>query len=143
MEEEQKRTDKEYKISEEIAREQMQNLLDSYDIDADDLVIENGPEWVATVINRIVRAIRSGNVEILSNGEVKHNLVYPKGDVESITYRRVNGIAMKARDKAKGNFEKDCAFMGSLGNMPNTAMSSMDPVDISIFQRIGQLFMVV
>jgi hypothetical protein len=131
------------KLSEESAREQMQNLLDSYDINKDDLEIENGPEWIASVINRIVRAIRAGHVEILDNGEVTHNLVTPKGDISSITYRRMNGIAMKERGKAKGTFEKDCALMGSLGNIPPNAMAKLDMVDISIFQRLGQLFMVI
>lgn len=134
---------KEHKLSEEVAREQMQQLLDSYDIDAKDLEIENGPEWIATVINRLVRAIRSGYVEVMDNGEVKHNLVHPQGDIPYIIYGRVSGLAMKARDKAKGNFEKDCAFMGSLCNLPEGAMAKMDAVDISIMQRLGQLFMVV
>ena len=130
-------------LSEDSAREQMQTLLDSYDIDAKDLAIENGPVWVATVVNRLVRAIRPGHVEILDGGQVRHNLVVPMGDVTSITYRRLNGIAMKERDKVKEAFDKDCAFMGSLGNMLPGAMSKLDAVDISIFQRIGQLFMVV
>lgn len=132
-----------FKLSEEAARDQMQKLLDSYDIDGSDLAIENGPEWVATVINRLVRAIRAGHVEILDNGEVQHNLVWPKGETTSIVYRRVTGYAMKERDKAKGGFEKDCAFMGALGNVPASALMKLDPVDISIFQRLGQLFIVV
>ena len=130
-------------LSEESAREQMEKLLKSYDIDKNDLEIENGPEWIASVVNRLVRAIKVGTIEVLDNGVVRHNLVVPKGDTDSITYRRLDGIAMKSRDKAKGTFEKDCAFMGSLGNMPASAMSKFDAVDISIFQRIGQLFMVV
>jgi hypothetical protein len=133
-----------FKLSEEAARDQMQSLLDSYDIEANDLEIENGPEWVATVINRLVRAIRAGHVEILDNGQVRHNLVHPKADVTTITYRRLNGIAMKERDKAKGGaFEKDCAFMGSLCGSTASGMAKMDPIDISIMQRLGQLFMVV
>jgi hypothetical protein len=131
------------KISEESARKSMQSLMDSYDIDQKDLVIEQGPEAVETIINRLVRAIRTGQVEILENGAVKHNLKSPAGDVTAITYRRLNGIAMKERDKAKHAFEKDCALMGSLGNVPASTMSKLDPIDISIFQRLAALFMVV
>jgi hypothetical protein len=132
------------KLSESAAREQMQNLLDSYDIDQNDLEIENGPEWIASVINRLVRAIRAGHVEILDRGEVRHNLVVPRGEVTTITYNRVNGYAMKSRDKAKGGaFEKDCALMAALGNVSETFLASLDAVDISIFQRTAQLFMVV
>ena len=138
-----KKAKKGYKLSEESAREQMQDLLDSYRIDKDRLEIENGPEWISTIINYLVDAIRMGNIEIMDGGVVRHNLVVPKADTTSITYRRLNGIAMKERDKAKLGFDKDCAFMGSLGNMTPGAMSKLDAVDISIFQRIGQLFMVV
>ena len=129
------------RLSEGAAREQMQKLLDSYDIDANDLEVENGPEWVASVVNRLVRAIRAGHVEILDNGEVRHNLVEPKGETKVITYRRLNGLAMKAADKAKGTFDGHVALMGSLGNMPDSGMTDLDPVDISIFQRLSQLFM--
>ena len=134
---------KENKLSEEVAREQMQKLLESYDIDSSDLEIEHGPEWVAGVVNRLVRAIRSGNLEVLDNGSVRHNLVVPNGEITSITYRRMDGISMKERDKAKGGtFEKECVFMGSLGNTFPNSMAKLDAVDISIFQRLGQLFMV-
>lgn len=140
MSDEKKKTE----LSEQSAREQMQNLMDSYDIDQNDLEIENGPEWIATVVNRLVRAIRAGNVEILDRGEVRHNLVVPKGERTTITYTRVNGYAMKSRDKAKGGgFDKDCAFMAALSSESETFLASLDAVDISIFQRIGQLFMVV
>lgn len=134
---------KEYKLSEEAATEQMQNLMDSYDIDKNDLVIDQGPEAIETILNRLIRAVRMGLIEVLDDGSVKHNLHKPMGDTESITYKRLNGLAMKARDKAKGHFEKDCAFMGSLGNVPTNAMAKLDAVDISIVQRLAALFMVV
>ena len=134
---------KEYKLSEESAREQMQALMDSYDIDQKDLVIDQGPEAIETILNRLVRAIRTGQIEVQSDGSVVHTLAVAKGETTTLTYGRLNGIAMKARDKAKGGFEKDCALMGSLCNLPASAMASLDPLDISIFQRLGTLFMVV
>lgn len=131
----------EQKLSEESAREQMQRLLDSYDIDANDLEVENGPEWVATVVNRLVRAIMRGHLEILEGGVVKHTLVVPKGDLVEITYQRLNGIAIKSADKAKGSFDVHCALMGSLSSQGSTVMAGLDTVDISIMQRLAQLFM--
>lgn len=129
------------KLSEESAREQIQKLLDSYDINAADLEIENGPEWVATVVNRLVRAVRDGHLEILDNGVVNHKLTVPKGDLMEITYQRLNGYALKVADKAKSTFEGHCALMGSLSSQGPNVMSGLDPVDISIMQRLSQLFM--
>ena len=135
---------KPYKLSEEVAREQMQNFLDSYDIDPADLAIENGPEWVATVVNRLVRAIRSGKLEVMSDGTVTQNYITKEGAASSISYVRMNGIAMKSRDKAKGVLESDLALMCSLGNIASPSiMIGLDIVDISIWQRLAQLFMVV
>lgn len=133
-----------YKISEDSARAQMDALMESYDIDANDIVVENGPEAMDTIINRLVRAIRTGKVEIHDDGSVSHTLMAPQGDLKVLAYQRLNGIAMKERDKAKGgNFHKDCAFMGSLCNYPAGKMAALDPIDISIFQRLAALFMVV
>ena len=50
-------------------------------------------------------------------------------------------LRIRDADKAKGTFEGHCALMGSLGNMTDSAMTSLDPVDISIFQRLSQLFL--
>jgi hypothetical protein len=129
------------KLSEESATEQMQKLLDSYDINANDLEIENGPEFVQTVVNRLVRAVRDGHLEILDNGKTRHILVVPKGELTEITYRRLDGIAIKAGDKAKDTFESHCALMGSLSSQGPVVMSGLDAVDLSIMQRLAQLFM--
>lgn len=135
---------KKYKLSEEVAREQMQIFMDSYDIDPTDLAIENGPEWVATVVNRLVRAVRAGKLELLADGTAKQNYTTSSGAESSISYKRMNGIAMKERGKAKGNFEGDIALMCSLGNIASPSiMLGLDIVDISIWQRLSQLFMVV
>jgi hypothetical protein len=135
--------EKEYKLSEESAWEQMNALMKSYDIDKRDVVIDQGEAAIDTILNRLVRAIRTGQMEVQGDGSVLHTLAVPKGDMTTLTYRRLNGIALKARDKAKEPFDKDCALMGSLCNMPASAMADLDPLDISIFQRLGTLFMVV
>lgn len=139
-----KKAEKEYKLSETSARAQMQDFMDSYDIDPADLAIENGPEWIATVVNRLVRGIRSGKLELLPDGMAKQNYETSSGAQASISYKRMNGIAMKERDKAKGGIEKDLALMCSLGNIASPSiMLDLDIVDISIWQRLAQLFMVV
>lgn len=143
-ENEQQPTEEKYKLSEESAREQMQGFMDSYDIDPADLAIENGPEWVATVVNRLVRAIRSGKLEVKSDGTVTQYYTTKEGTASSINYVRMNGLAMKARDKAKDGLDKDLMLMCALGNIASPSlMLAMDIVTISVWQRLAQLFMVV
>jgi hypothetical protein len=139
----QKTVQEKHKLSEEVARAQMQDFMDSYDIDPADLAIENGPEWVATVVNRLVRAVRSGKLELMADGTVKQNYTTSSGTQSSISYRRMNGTAMKERDKAKGVLESDLALMSSLGNVSPSILLDLDIVDISVWQRLAQLFMVV
>jgi hypothetical protein len=134
---------KEYKLSEESAREQMQSLMDSYDINQKDLVVDQGPEAIESIMNRLVRAIRTGQIEVQENGSVLHNLVVTKGEVSSLTYRRADGIALREASKAKGGAdERQVALMASLCNMPVSAIWDLDIRDISIVQRLGTLFMV-
>jgi hypothetical protein len=133
------------KIAEETAREHMQRLMDSYDIDQNDIVVDQGPEAVDTIINRLVRAIRTGKIEILDNCSIRHNFTNPQGNEKSITYQRLNGRAMRERDKAKGGtLSEHLALMGSLGNVPSeNTLLNLDPIDISIIQRLAALFTVV
>ena len=132
---------KKSKISEETAREQMQSFLDSYDIVPRDLVVEHGESGMETIMNRLVRAIMSGQIEMLDNGAVKHNLRFPKGDFTTLEYRRLNGAAIKEADKAKTVFAGHANLMASLSNTSANLMTSLDPVDISVWQRLSQLFM--
>jgi hypothetical protein len=130
-------------LAAETARLQMDGLMKSYDIDQSDIVIDQGEAAVETVINRLVRAIQNGDIEVLDGGSVRQNLRKPKGDVKQIVYKRLNGNAIKARDKAPDGLLADCAMMGSLGSIPEHAMASLDAVDLSIMQRLARLFTVV
>ena len=132
---------KKNKISEETAEADLQRLLDSYDIVASDVALANGPEFLITVGNRLTRAIRSGHLEILDNGEVRHILKVPKGEITELMYSRFNGAALKEGDKTTGIFAGHCALMGSLCNMSERFMTKLDQLDIKIFQGLAQLFM--
>jgi hypothetical protein len=135
--------EREYKLSAEVADEQMDRLMRSYDIDVKDVVVDQGPESIETIINRLKRAIRAGTIEVNDDGSVTHNLTVPMDETSSITYKRMNGKALKEGDKNRSaNFDRQCAMMGSLANVPAASMAKMDIVDISVFQRLATLFLV-
>lgn len=130
-------------LSEDSAREQMQALMDSYDINQKDLVFDQGEEAIETIINRLVRAIRAGYVEFQSDGSVIHTLTVPKGETTKLIYRRADGIALREAYKSKGDAnEKQVALMASLCTMPINAMWELDIKDIFIAQKLATLFMV-
>ncbi len=132
-----------YKMSEETARGQMQDFMDSYDIDQNDLVVDQGPESVETILNRLIRAIRTGQLEILSDGRARLNLVVEFGDVKALTFERLTGTAQREYAKDKNTFSAHMAQMGSLCNLPPSKLATLDPRDLSIVQRLSTLFTVV
>lgn len=131
------------KMSEESARSQMQDFMDSYDIDQNDLVIDQGPESIDTILNRLVRAVRSGQLEILDGGRARLNLVVPFGGTASLTFERLTGTAQREYAKDKNSFSAHMAQMGSLCNLPPSKLATLDPRDLSIVQRLSTLFTVV
>jgi len=132
-----------YKLSEEVAREQMQVFMDSYKIDKNDLAVDQGPESIETILNRLIRAIRTGQLEIIDGGCIRLNLVVPFGDTKDLTFGRLTGTAQRAYADIKNTFSAHMAQMGSLCNLPPSKLSTLDPVDLSIVQRLSTLFTVV
>lgn len=136
-------TEEKYKMSEETARGQMQDFMDSYDIDQNDLVVDQGPESVETILNRLIRSIRTGQLEILSDGRARLNLVVEFGDTKALTFERLTGTAQREFAKDKNTFSSHMAQMGSLCNLPPSKLATLDPRDLSIVQRLSTLFTVV
>lgn len=136
----------ESKISLEVAKDQMQEFLDYYDIDQDDIVVEQGPEAIETILNRLVRAIQKGHLEIQDNGtKVIQNLKFPMGDVTQITYgvlTQKNKYAMEGISDKKPIARMN-ALMGSLAGVPGNAFMNLKGVDLSVMERLATLFMVV
>ena len=138
-----KEPEEKYKMSEETARGHMQDFMDSYDIKQKDLVFDQGPESIETILNRLVRAVRTGQLEILDNGAARLNLFLAFGGVESLTFKRLDGTAQRAYAGIKNTFDAHMAQMGSLCNIPSSKLATLDPNDLSIIQRLSTLFTVV
>ena len=138
----------ESKVSLEVAKDQMQEFLDYYDIDQDDIVVEQGPEAVKTIMNRLIRAIRSGNLEIRINDgslSVIQRLRNPPGDILEITYKEIGGEAKRAMDavpETKPALRMQ-TFMGYLSGLNADAIKKLKGADYSIVERLAILFMVV
>jgi len=138
----------EYKLSEESAKEQLDQLLDYYDIEKDDIEIEEGPEAVQTLLNGLIRAIRRGRVEIKEESEdliVCQHLKFPPGEIQTLEYGVVDQKARMAMDKIKDNRpqERMCAFMASLASLPPTALVKLKGVDMGTMNRLATVFSMV
>ena len=137
------------RISEEMASEQLSVLMEYYDIDKNDIEIEEGPEAVQTLINGLVRAIRKGRLEIKvdSDGKllVMQHLQHPPGDIAVINYNVVGQKARLAMDRVKSTKEQErmCAFMGSLSGFGSQGVSGLVAADMGTMNRLATLFSMV
>ena len=136
-------------ISEESAKEQLETLMDFYDIDKDDIEIEEGPEAVQTLMNGLIRAIRKGRLEIKVDSDslllVTQHLQHAPGDIKTVEYSVVGQKARLAMDRVKSTKEQErmCAFMGSLSGLGVQGVSSLVGADMGTMNRLATLFSMV
>ncbi len=136
-------------ISKEMAAEQLEVLMEYYDIDKDDIEIEEGTEAVQTLMNGLVRAIRKGRLEIKVDADnklvVTQHLQHPPGDIDSINYNIVGQKARLAMDRVKSTKEQErmCAFMGSLSGFGSQGVSGLVAADMGTMSRLATLFSMV
>lgn len=146
---EKKETKKVVAISKESAEKQLILLMNYYDIDKDDIEIEQGPEAVQTLMNGLNRAIRNKRLEIAVNSEsqlvVTQHLKNAPGDIDIINYGIVSQKSRLAMDRVKGTKEQErmCAFMGSLSGLGQAGISNLISVDMGTMNRLATLFSMV
>lgn len=138
----------EFVCSEEIAKDNLDELLDYYDINKDDIEIEEGPEAMQTLLNGLVRAIRKGRLKIeINEGDltVVQSLKFPPGDISEITYGVVNQKARMEMDKIKDNKaqERMLAFMASLSGCTSKVLVGFKGVDMGTMNRLATVFSMV
>ena len=136
-------------ISEDSAIEQLEILMEYYDIDKNDIEIEEGAEAVQTLMNGLVRAIRKGRLEIKVDSDLKlivtQHLKHPPGDIDIVNYSIVGQKARLAMDRVKSTKEQErmCAFMGSLSGLGVQGVSGLVGADMGTMNRLATLFSMV
>ena len=136
-------------ISEDSAIEQLEILMEFYDIDKNDIEIEEGVEAVQTLMNGLVRAIRKGRLEIKLDSDQKlivtQHLKHPPGDIADVDYSVVGQKARLAMDRVKSTKEQErmCAFMGSLSGLGVQGVSGLVGADMGTMNRLATLFSMV
>ena len=144
-----KSIEKKQLISKESAKEQLEILMEYYDIDKNDLENEEGPEAVQTLMNGLIRAIKNGRLEIKVDSDQKlivtQHLQHPPGDITDINYNIVGQKARLAMDRVKSTKEQErmCAFMGSLSGLGSTGIGSLVATDMGTMNRLATLFSMV
>lgn len=136
-----------YKISEQVAMEQLDGLLDYYDLDLNDIKNSAQRDAVESAYNRLIKAVRKGNLEFSNDDNIKivQHLKKPLGESGTIEYRELDGKAKVAmKDKADTDYYgRIYSLLGSLSGLGETAIIGLKGSDLSVAECLGVLFLQV
>lgn len=132
-------------ISEENAEQELQRILDYYDIDADDFVDEARQSFEG-ISKRLVKAFMKGRLEFdFKKGIIKQKLIRPPGDVDTITYQEVSGRAKISMGKHKTNDVNNRMYelLGALSGLGRNAILNLKGSDLGLAECLGFVFITV
>lgn len=127
-------------ISKESAEEVFSELLEYYDIDFEDLEIDQGAEGARTVKNKLVRAIRRGRMETNIHEDPKKGfqIIQHLRDGTTITYNEYNHACME--EAAKCKTVKNIALMGALCPEGYARLKQLRGPDMKFIEYVSVLF---
>jgi hypothetical protein len=138
-----------YKLSEESATAEFNRFMEYYEIDvsgASEGAPDDFVEMIEPAVNRIIKAIRLGRLEIGDDGcTLVQTLRNPPGEATTITYGEVSGkakVAMKGKD-INDHFGRMYSMLGSMSGLGESAIMGLKSVDLSLAESLGVLFLVV
>lgn len=135
----------EYKLSQESAWAELRKLIDFYEINLQNIALENGEDAFKTLQNVILDNIRRGVIEIDDSDntlKVTQHLKRPPGDVKEIVYGEMTGKQRLAAEKAKGGgYQKACAYLGSLSGLGADAFELLKQVDWKVADALLTYFL--
>jgi hypothetical protein len=141
---------KNYVLDEQPAQDQLDLLLDFYDIEIEDFEDFKSPdarvqEAMRSAVKRLLRYIRKGYIEITSdNGlTITQRLKFPKGETTELHYQIMTGKAkMQMKNADEDDFYgKIYCLIGSLTNIGATSISSLVGTDSSVAECLGAIFL--
>jgi hypothetical protein len=131
------------KLSEKSAKENLQKMLDYYEIDIDDIEEKEVRRAVKSGLKRLIKSMMKGRLEIKIEEEFQ--VIQTTKNGEKIIYREIDGKAKTsmANKEEKDYYGKSYALMGSLSNLGESAITSMKGVDLSLVEVLGMIFLQV
>ena len=130
------------KLSEDNAQEQLNQLLDYYEIDLDDVPDKEKSSY-DIVGKKLVKFIRQGRLEIKTEDGIQCIQTLRNGTT-TIIYKELNGkakTAMGTKGAEDGN-GRIYALMGALSDGEATILQLKGP-DLSLVECLGAVFLAV
>lgn len=125
-------------LSEESAKEQLDLLLDFYDVDL--MSLDEEGKLKNIIERKLIKAIQEGRVEIDNNEDcfqVKQNL----RDGTTFVYNELTGMAKVQMDRFKGQHERLYGLLAMLSKKPIEKIQKISGPDLSIAEYLGLIFL--
>lgn len=141
------RAQPEFPISEEVAKEQVVQLLAYYDIDPDKILADTEGAAGASferALEQIQTYVRRGVLEVVTGGKegikVVHNLINGDEALEYVEIKARHKIAMESFDPGKG-YSRIYAFMGALSGVGKAGIEKLSARDLAVVEVLGTVFL--
>ncbi len=135
-----------YKLSPEVARAQVDVLLDHYDFEVEDLP-EAQQAVLDSCIARLVKAVRMGRLQITKSDtgvKVVQTLKRATDSNGGIEYAELTGKARAAMGPIGDNeYVKIYRLLGSLSGLGEAGITMLKGADISVAESLGFIFLQV
>jgi hypothetical protein len=131
----------EMKISERVAEDQVNLLLDYYDIELADINNDAQRDAVESALTKLRRGVRRGLLEIKEQDGLKVTQILR--NQEKIEYCELDGrakLAMKNKKDTDGH-GRIFAIMGYLSGLGESAIICLKANDLSIVECLGVIFL--
>ncbi len=130
----------EYKISEEVAENSYDEMVEYYVFDIDDLP-QDQKNLALLCRKKIIKAIRKGKIEIIIDDEILIRQHLKNGN--PIEYKEITGKAKIQSDKKDGIYGKIHNILGSVSGLGPAFFSKLKGADMSLSECIGNTLLMV
>jgi len=130
-------TDMVTEISEVSAKEQLDLLLDHYDVDLS--ILDNG-KLQAVVELKLIKAILEGKLEITQTAD-ELLVIQTIKDGTEFKYHEITGMAKVQMERFKGQHERLYALLGFLAKKKPEQIQKISGVDLTIAEYLGLIFL--
>lgn len=132
-----------YKLSEEVAEDQVQLFFDFYDLEVEDIP-DDQIKVLDMSLSRIKKAVRKGRLEFTESDGVVKITQHLKNET-TIIYGEISGRSkLSMKNKADSdNYGKIYSLCGSLTGIGESGIAKLKGADISLAECIGALFLQV
>ena len=132
------------KVSEEVARAQVQVILDHYQIDVEGIPDGDIRRGTEGALEKLVSFARQGLFEVQAEPfKITQHLAHPPGEATTITYPELSGkhkVAMDAQDP-KAMYKRIHALMAAMSELNEDLFRRLSGVDLSCMECLGMLFL--